>query len=258
MTRVAVFQGSSIPGDKTRNIEKIRRAAQAAGTFGANFLVLPELFLTGYNIGPLVSELAEMRTGPSLAAIGDIARETRCAIAVGFPEAEGKRIFNAAALFDDRGHLVAVYRKVQLFGTLEASYFSPGDQYVVTSVCGFSVGLAICYDIEFPEFSRALKRRGAGLVLVPTANMAPYWEVPKTLIRARALENGISVAYANHSGSEGTLQFTGLSGIVGPDGIDLARAGPRGEVLLVADIPTDLSSDTLSTQHSDIRLPPEL
>jgi len=258
MTRVAVFQGSAISGDKTRNIAKIRAAAHAAGVFGANFLVLPELFLTGYNIGPSVEELAEARTGPSLAAIGVIAREARCAIAVGFPEAEGKRIFNAAALFDEQGRLIAIYRKIQLFGDLEASYFSPGDEYVVTFVGGLPVGLAICYDIEFPEFSRALRRRGAELVLVPTANMAPYWEVPKTLVRARALENGISVAYANYSGSEGTLHFTGLSGIAGPDGIDLARAGPKGEVLLVADIPTDVRSDTLSTQLSDLRQPPML
>jgi predicted amidohydrolase len=173
-------------------------------------------------------------------------------------QVEDRRVYNSAALIDRKGHLVAVYRKVQLFGALEASYFTPGDQYVVTSVGGLTIGLAICYDIEFPEFSRALRRRGVELVLVPTANMAPYWEVPKTLVRARALENGISVAYANHSGCEGALHFTGLSGIAGPDGIDLARAGPNGEVLLVADIPTDMRPDTLSTQLSDLRVPTAL
>ncbi len=101
--------------------------------------------------------------------------------------------------------------------------------------------MAICYDIEFPEFARELKRRGADVIVVPTANMEPYFEVPNTFIRARALENGIFVVYANYCGTEGDLKYTGLSGVTGPDGIDLARAGPHGDGIAARRIASGLS-----------------
>jgi 5-aminopentanamidase len=126
----------------------------------------------------------------------------------------------------------------------------------VVELGGRRVGAAICYDIEFPEMCRELKRRGAEIILAPTANMAPYSEVPTTFVRARALENAVTVAYANHCGWDGDLQFTGLSCITGPDGIDLARAGRAVTALLIADLPSD-SGSPLSTQLADLRLGPE-
>jgi len=221
---------------------------------GADVLVLPELFLTGYNIGQLVHELAESRDGPSLAAISHTAQESGCALCVGFPEREGNKVFNSAALIGSRGEQICVYRKIHLFGEQEAALFSRGEELTVAELAGRHLGLAICYDIEFPEVARDLKRQGAEVVLVPTANMTPYAEVPTTLVRARALENAVTVAYANHCGSENGMQFTGLSGITGPDGLDLARAGVNSEVLLVAELPVAASLGALSSQLADLQL----
>ena len=221
---------------------------------GADVLVLPELFLTGYNIGQAVHELAEARDGPSLPAIRHIAQESGCALCVGFPERAGNKVFNSAALIDSRGEQICVYRKIHLFGEQETALFSRGEELAVAKLAGRHVGLAICYDIEFPEFARELKRQGAEVVLVPTANMKPYVEVPTTLVRARALENGVTIAYANHCGSENGMEFTGLSGITGPDGLDLARAGATTEVLLVAELPETSSLGPLSSQMADLRL----
>ena len=221
---------------------------------GADVLVLPELFLTGYNIGQLLHELAESRDGASLAAIGHTAQQASCALCVGFPERQGDKVFNSAALIDARGKQVCVYRKVHLFGEQETALFSRGEELTVARLAGRNVGLAICYDVEFPEVARELKRQGAEAILVPTANMTPFAEVPTTLVRARALENAVTVAYANHCGSENGMQFTGLSGITGPDGLDLARAGVNSEVLLIAELPAAESLGTLSSQLADLQL----
>jgi predicted amidohydrolase len=253
MRRVAVYQGSAVRGDKLANLATTARAAQAASALESDVLVLPEMFLTGYNIGLLAHELAETLDGPSLTEIGEIARRTHCALVMGFPERNGSSTYNSAVVFDARGALVSVYRKIQLFGPEEKKLFSPGEELVIVDLAGCRVGLAICYDIEFPEMARELKRRGAEIVLVPTANMTPYWDIPTTLVRARALENGITVAYANHCGKDGDLDYTGLSGITGPDGVDLARAGPSTSALLIADLPST-EGLTLSTQLADLRL----
>ena len=253
--RLAVCQTSSCTGDKAKNIEKIRAAARTAAAWKADLLVMPELFLTGYNLGSRLRDLAETMDGPSLKAIGDIARSEACAIAVGFPELIGAKLYNSSALFDAEGNLVAIYRKIHMFGQDEKELFVPGNELVVTRIAGRAIGMAICYDIEFPEMARELKRRGADVIIVPTANMAPYYEVPITFIRARSLENGVFVAYANFCGTEGNLEYTGLSAITGPDGIDLARAGPRGEALLLAELPESRSSDCFSTQIEDLQLP---
>jgi predicted amidohydrolase len=254
MQRIAVYQTSAVRGDKAANIRTILRAANAAGALDVDLLVLPEMFLTGYNIGRLAHELAEARDGPSLAEIGEIAGRAHCAIAVGFPERTADGVFNSVAVFDTRGMLVSVYRKMHLFGAEETALFSPGEEIAIAELGGRKVGLAICYDIEFPELPRELKRRGAEIILAPTANMAPHWEVPTTFVRARALENGVTVAYANLCGRENDLHYTGLSAITGPDGVDLARAGPHAAAMLIADLPSGSSLGPLSTQLADMRM----
>ena len=96
---------------------------------------------------------------------------------------------------------------------------------------GVKTSLVICYDVEFPESVRAAAVRGAGLVLVPTALSAGFDAVPQVLVRARALENQLTVAYANHSGTEDGCDFLGGSVVAAPDGSLLAAAGAGAELL---------------------------
>ncbi|MBS0249876.1 MAG: carbon-nitrogen hydrolase family protein [Proteobacteria bacterium] len=255
--RLAICQASATLADKAKNIATVHKAARAAACWEADLLVLPELFLTGYNIGSRATELAEAANGPSLAAISEIAARESCSICIGFAERDGKSVFNSSVLFDAEGNLVALYRKIHLFGPKEQELFTAGDELVVARLGDHTIGMAICYDIEFPEFARGLKRRGADLIVAPTANMLPFVEVPTTFVRARALENGLFLAYANHCGAEAELEYTGMSGICGPDGLDIARAGIRGEALLLAELPTSYPAGSLSTQLDDLRLPPE-
>ncbi|MVA96211.1 carbon-nitrogen hydrolase [Nitratireductor sp. CAU 1489] len=253
---LALHQGLPTAGSKPANITTIERAARAAAAAGAGMITFPELFLTGYNIGrAALHDLAEAVDGPSVSAICEIARTNRIGIVFGMAERTGKQVFNTAVAIDDSGKPAGSYRKIHLFGAEEQRTFDAGGDVRVVAMCGWRVGLAICYDIEFPEMARALVKTGADLICVPTANMLPFTEVPTTLVRARALENGTSIIYANLSGSERDLVYTGMSCIVGPEGHDLARAGACGTALLCCSMPrSDVGeAPPPSTQLADLR-----
>ena len=130
-------------------------------------------------------------------------------------------------------------RKAHLFGDVDRAAFSTADTLCPLVKFGdWSVGLAICYDVEFPELVRAFALGGADAILVPTANMHPYTGVATRVVPTRAEENEIFVAYANRVGVEGAFEYCGLSCVTGPDGIDIARAG-SGEELIFAELSKD-------------------
>lgn len=230
----ALLQALPVARDKSANIATIAKYARITASVGAEFLCCPELFLTGYNLGNELSELAEPLDGPSVTRLREIATAEGVGLIVGLPERAGKDIYNSAVAIDAGGTLLGACRKIQLFGAVEPGIFTPGDKLSVVQMGDHRIGLAICYDIEFPEIPRELTRAGAEIICAPTANMAPYTEVTTTLVRARALENGVAVVYANIAGQDGDLRFIGGSAIVGFDGTDAARAGQSGERFLHA------------------------
>lgn len=250
---LAVLQARSVTGDKQANLRKLDAAVESAARAGCKLLVLPELFLTGYNLGAQLIDLAEPCEGPSLLVVREIAARHRMALVVGFPERSGEKIYNSSAVVDATGLVQTVYRKIHLYGETERSIFTPGNEVKHVDLGDFRLGLAICYDVEFPEVARALARGGANVIVAPTCNMVPFWEIPTTIIRARALENSLCVAYANHCGQEGDLRYTGLSCVVGPDGKDLARAAIGDEELIVADVTSALAAPSNYSQISDLR-----
>ena len=230
----ALLQALPKTRDKAANLATVAKYARIAASVEAEFLCCPELFLTGYNLGTELSELAEPLDGPSVARLRAIAAAEGVGLIVGLPERDGARTYNSAVAIDAAGAIVGVHRKIQLFGEVEPQVFTPGENLTVVRMGRRRIGLAICYDVEFPEIARGLARAGAEIVCAPTANMAPYAEVTTTLVRARALENGVAVVYANMAGEDGGLAFIGGSAIVGFDGMDAARAGCRGERFLHA------------------------
>ena len=99
------------------------------------------------------------------------------------------------------------------------------------------VSLAICYDIEFPEVARALALEGTEFILVPTANMVPYYDVGTKTIPKRAEENSVVIAYANYCGREGSLMYCGSSVIAAPWGSAIVVGTREMPGLLMADAP---------------------
>lgn len=233
--RIALYQCVSAPLDVAGNLARLASKAREAAEAGAQLLVLPEMFLTGYNIGPQAArELAQAHDGPAARQVADIAQACGLAIVYGYPELdEQSQVYNAVQLIDRHGQHLGNYRKTHLFGELDRQMFSPGaENSSVLELEGWKLGLLICYDLEFPENARGLAVAGADLILVPTANMLPYEFIAEVTVRSRAFENQCYVVYANYCGQESGLQYCGLSSIAGPDGKQVAAADDQ-EVLLV-------------------------
>ncbi|MFH9549836.1 carbon-nitrogen hydrolase family protein [Streptomyces sp. NPDC017435] len=233
--RTALLQSSGRPGSVAENLKVLDEAADRAAAAGAGLLAVPEMFLTGYAIGDDIARLAEPADGDSADAVARIAGRHGLAIAYGYPERDGGTVYNSAQLISADGARLANYRKTHLFGCFERDHFRPGEQQVVQAeLNGLTVGLMICYDVEFPENVRAHALAGTDLLLVPTAQMHPFQFVAESVIPVRAFENQLYVAYVNRVGQEGEFEFVGLSTLAGPDGVARTRAG-RGEELVFAD-----------------------
>ena len=233
---IAALQSPGVLGDTDANLGELAAAAEGAAARGARLLITSEMFLTGYNLG---DRLHEVDTDALLERVREIAVAHRIALLAGMPEHVDGSWFNSALLVDESGAVVNRYRKSHLFGELDRAVFTPGSELVsVATLHGVRIATLICYDVEFPEVVRAAARAGAQLIAVPTAQMAPFEFVAEHVIRTRAWENQVYVAYVNHDGDEGDLSYVGRSSIVGPSAEVLASA-VHGTALLVAEIDTD-------------------
>jgi 5-aminopentanamidase len=247
--RISLQQTAPLAGDVAGNLARLEHAAMLAATSGTHLLVCPEMSLTGYNIGAsAVQALAEAANGAMANAVAAIAHGAGLAIVYGYPElgANGA-VYNAAQCIAADGRRLVNHRKTHLFGELDRAMFSAGAELSpLFELHGWCIGLLICYEIEFPENARQRALAGADLIAVPTANMREFDFVATTLVPTRAYENQCFVAYANHCGSEGEIEYGGLSGIVAPDGAFLAL-GERDEAMPVALL--DRARLTASREH---------
>ena len=230
---VAISQTEGRFGDSEAALDLLDAEAVRAAREGAAILVLPELFLTGYNLGQaVVRRLAVPAEGTLIGAARAIARQRGIALAFGYPERTDGGIANAAMLIGADGEIMLRYRKAHLFGALDRTMFDVrGEVFTVATYQGWRIGLAICYDIEITETVRLMALAGADCLLVPTALMDPYAIVPRAVIPTRAYENQIYVAYANHCGAEADISYIGQSCICGPDGAVLAMAGAGADLI---------------------------
>lgn len=233
--RIALWQCHSVADDVEGNLDRLEQAASEAAALDADLLITPEMYLTGYNIAPSTARrLADPVDGRLGNAVGDVARRTRIAILYGCAELDDSAVYNTVRLVDANGISLASHRKTHLFGDVDRDAVTAGIvPPPVIDIGGWSLGLLICYEVEFPELVRDLAVRGAEVICVPTANMPEFDAVQTVLLPARALENTVYVAYANYCGVEGDLAYGGLSEGIGPDGRVLARAEREPELLVV-------------------------
>jgi predicted amidohydrolase len=254
-TRVAAWQCLPGPLDVAGNLRRLDGICASAVAQGVEVLVTPEMFMSGYAITrPEVVRLAEDAGGPTEAAVAEIARRHGLAIVYGYPErAPGGAAYNAATMIGPDGVVRGRHRKVHLFGDVDRGQFVANpDRPATFDFDGTRVGMLICYDVEFPESVRHLTVNGATAVLVPTANMIGCEVVQDILVRARAYENNCGLVYANYCGADDGFEYNGLSMICGPRGEVLARAGVRGEELVIADLPGKSTGTYLADRRGDL------
>ena len=226
--KAAVFQSD---GAGLTPAQRLDRLATTIDGVNCDLVICPELFMSGYNTGNKRSELAEALDGPFSRAVAKVARQNHTAIVYGYPECEGDRIFNSACCIGADGARLANHRKLAIPPGIEMGQFEPGSSLTFFAIGGIRFSILICYDAEFPEAVRAACRLGAQVVIVPTALSDQWDQVAHRVMPTRAFENGCYLLYANHSGTEGELNYLGCSCIIGPDGRDLARASADGELL---------------------------
>lgn len=232
--KIALWQTTPLH-DLQQALATLDQTAQRARAEGAELLLTPEMTLGGYNVGPDRCAALAASADALIDALKSIASTHEIALVVGLALPGPDCTFNGAIVLDAAGREQHRYHKTHLFGAVDRSQFAAGTALSeVFELNGWSVGLAICYDIEFPEVARAIALHGADLILVPTANMKPFDSVATRLVPARAEENAIYLAYANYIGAEGEFDYGGLSCICGPDGNDLARASRNAHDLLFA------------------------
>lgn len=201
---------------------------------GTDLMVFPEATLTGFPTRENVRDVAETLAGPSLTAVRDAARNANMAVAVGLAEREGDRFYNTTVLIDERGEIALRYRKTHLWAT-DVGVFTPGDSFEVCEFKGMTVGLLICYDIEFPETARALGMLGAEMLVVTNGNMDPFGPVHRRAIVARSMENQMFAALVNRTGDgDDNLTFPGESALISPFGDVLAELKNEDAVLPVS------------------------
>ncbi|ASN19373.1 carbon-nitrogen hydrolase family protein [Arthrobacter sp. YN] len=250
---LSVLQANASVMDVDANLRTIDDAAHRAAQAGAGLLLTPELFPVGYAPLRLHAEFDPATLPGIRERLADIARRHSIGLVYSLPApaaeetahddgaqpaSAGGRWHITATLLDASGNEVLKYAKVHLFGPEEHKAFVGAQEPpAVVDFNGIRTSMLICYDVEFPEAVRAAATRGAELLLVPTALSAGFENVPQVLIRARALESQLNVAYANHSGHEDIYSFLGGSVVAGPDGSLLAAAGD-GAALLFAEVGT--------------------
>ncbi|WP_432455864.1 MULTISPECIES: carbon-nitrogen hydrolase family protein [unclassified Agarivorans] len=249
--RIGLCQSLPINGDIEKGFSTVENCLSVAAKGGAEMLVFPELYFPGYNQPDLHRPLAQTVDGIWIETLSELTQKYSCGLTLGWAEASGNKVYNSASCFDQKGKILAHYRKIQLFGEMEKQSFTAGEAYQTFDWNGQKVALLICYDIEFPQHCRALAEQGVTLILVPTANPMGFEHVSRTLVPARAAEMGLTIVYANYCGIEQGLQYAGLSLIVGSDSQPIAMAGST-ETLFITDLsPIKAAMNANSTQLED-------
>jgi len=217
------------------NLESALGYARDLTGRGCELVVLPEMWPVGLYPGSFRDDLeaaAEPLDGPRGRALGATARDLGVWLAAGsVPEAASGGVYNTAPLYSPSGDLAAAHRKCHLYAALgEDAAFLAGSSLTVCDAGELgTVGISICFDGDFPEVARTMRRRGARLVLHPSAYecaAASWWD---TLYPANALANGQWWILANQCGCAGSVTYLGASCVISPDGAVVATADRAAE-----------------------------
>ena len=243
--KVAAIQMASGP-NVAGNLNEARRLIAEAAEQGARLVVLPEFFaIMGMSEQDKIDAREQPGQGMIQSFLSETARRHKIWLVGGSiplaASAPGK-VLNSCLVFDEQGEQVARYDKIHLFSLElgnehydEAKTIEPGNQVVVLDSPFGRIGLAVCYDLRFPELFRAMK--DVDIIVLPSAFTETtgkmHWEV---LVRARAVENLAYVIAAAQGGYHVSGREThGNSMIVGPWGRVLDRL-PRGSGVVIAEV----------------------
>ena len=231
-------------GDVDHNLSTMKQMTAIAAKRSSDLVVCPELWSTGYDLSSAAAYATPTNTG-LFATVASLAREQQIAIVGSLLSLLGEGQYgNTAVYFDHLGRDLGQYSKIHLFRLMnEEQYLTAGDHLTFVQSSWAKLGLAICYDLRFPELFRTYALGGASVVILPAEwphPRLPHW---LTLLQARAIENQMFIIACNRVGSTGDTSFCGHSCIV----------DPWGEYVVLAD-----ESEGLWTAEIDLTLVPSI
>jgi predicted amidohydrolase len=247
---VGLAQFLATPADPPGNLERALGHVASLAARACDLIVLPELWPCGFSWDTLADDAraaAEPLDGPRGAALAAAAAEAGAWLLAGtVPERTDAGVANTAVLYAPDGRLIAMHRKVRLYTPLgeERAFVAGRELTVVAHPQLGPVGIATCFDGDFPEVARALRRAGARVVLHPAAYevaAATWWDV---LYPAQALANGQWWISVNQCGSTPSGTLLGASRVISPLGSVVAEAPrasegstvPSAELVLELDV----------------------
>lgn len=231
-----------VSDDKDSNIDRAVKMIEESSKNGADIVVLPEMFNCPYDNTKFRNYSEDIPNGKTIKSISKAAKEYGAHVIAGsIPEICEDKLYNTCVVIDDNGNIIGRHRKLHLFdinipGKIEfreSDTLSPGDNITVVDTRFCKIGIAICYDIRFPEIFRLMAQKGAQIIAVPAAfNMTTgplHWEL---LMRARAVDNQVFIAAVSPAGDENAQYVAyGNSIIVDPFAEILGRLGAEEGVL---------------------------
>jgi omega-amidase len=239
--KMAVCQ-MNVVDDKELNLDKANKMISEASKNGAELVVLPEMFNCPYDTSKFRAYAESMNNSISLKSVSNAAADGGVYLVAGsIPELLNGKLYNSCFIFDMNGEVINIHRKMHLFDInlpneitfKESEIITAGNNITVFETDLAKIGVAICYDIRFPELFRLMTMKGAELFVVPGAfNMTTgpaHWE---TTIRARAVDNQtyMAVASPSHNIDMAYIAY-GHSMVVDPWGNIIAKAGEDEEII---------------------------
>jgi NAD+ synthase (glutamine-hydrolysing) len=241
--RVALAQINQVVGDIEGNTKKIIEYIKKAKELNVDIVAFPELAITGYPPEDLLFKSTFIEK--NLEALEKIAQESKDIISiVGFVDRD-EDIFNSAGVLLN-GKILAKYHKHYLpnYSVFdEVRYFQRGNKITLLNIQNYKVGLSICEDIWYPENPLNIQAIEGAEVII-NINASPYSmgkiKHREELLKIRARDNLVAIAYVNLVGGQDELVFDGNSMVVAPDGQILAKGNSFEEEIVIADIDLDM------------------
>ena len=236
---ISLAQMNIALGDERVNKKTMQTLAAEAGRRGSHLVVFPELWSTGYALDR-AKELACPLNSGMFAEVTTVAQHNKISIVGSLLEKRGSDVANSAAFFAPNGRMMGVYRKIHLFRLMdEDKWLTAGQAPLAIDLPWGRTGIAICYDLRFPELFRRYATEGAKLIVIPAEWPIQRVEHWRTLLQARAIENQCYIVATNACGVTGDTTFGGHSMIVDPWGKIVIEGGEEPN-LLTAEVELNL------------------
>jgi omega-amidase len=254
---ISLAQMNIALGDERKNVALMEKWSAEAARRGSHLVVFPELWSTGYAL-ERAGELSSALNNGVFNEISAAAVQSKISIVGSVLEKRGQEVANSAAFFAPNGRMMGIYRKIHLFRLMqEDEYLQRGSSPLMLDLPWGSTGLAVCYDLRFPELFRKYAVDGARMVILPAEWPLERIEHWRALLVARAIENQCYLVACNSAGPTGEAVFGGHSMIVDPWGKVVIEGG-ENPLLITAEIEMDLVDEVrrripvLDDRRSDV------